>query len=182
MSGRFDAIGQLDGRLILRPFASPRLITCGCPELEEHMPIDDKHDDLYTKADFRAMRERLGLTQQNIADMAGVTVLSVKKWEKLSGNPIPLDVQYLLLSLEERFESGVDAMLADFPSAVGDRGGDSATVEIIYFRSQEDYNKSGRDEGPYGYVNAMSREIARSLEERGVPVRFIYPEERSGRY
>lgn len=136
----------------------------------------------YNKAGFRATRERLGLTQQNIADMAEVTVLSVKKWEKLSGNNIPADVQDLMRSLEDNFDEGVEATLSALAGIVENQGGNPETVEITYFRSQEDYNRAGRDDGPFGYVNAMSRAVASRLTDMGIPVRFIYPEEKAAEY
>lgn len=46
-----------------------------------------------SKADFRAARERCGISQQMLASKAGVKVLSVKRWEKPGEAEAPADVQ-----------------------------------------------------------------------------------------
>ena len=40
-----------------------------------------------SKADFKALRERVGLSQQDVADAANVTRTSVKRWERPGFNP-----------------------------------------------------------------------------------------------
>lgn len=110
--------------------------------------------------------------------MSGVTMLTVKKWEKLNGSNIPADVQDLMHSLEARFDEGVEATLSALVSVIEDEGGNRDAVEITYYRSQDDYSIAGVDESPFGYVNAMSRAVAARLIDVGIRVAFVYPEEK----
>ena len=41
------------------------------------------------KAEFRAMREMVGMTQATLADALGVEVRSVKRWESPSAPQVP---------------------------------------------------------------------------------------------
>lgn len=50
-------------------------------------------------------------------------------------------------------------------------------VDLLYYRSQEHYDRYGRDKGDYAIVNARSREIAAILESQGIEARFRYPED-----
>lgn len=50
-------------------------------------------------------------------------------------------------------------------------------VDLLYYRSQEHYDRYGRDKGDYAIVNARSREIAAILEAQGIEARFRYPED-----
>lgn len=50
-------------------------------------------------------------------------------------------------------------------------------VDLLYYRSQEHYDRYGRGKGDYAIVNARSREIAAILEAQGIEARFRYPED-----
>lgn len=50
-------------------------------------------------------------------------------------------------------------------------------VDLLYYRSQEHYDRYGRDKGDYAIANARSREIAAILETQGIEARFKYPED-----
>lgn len=50
-------------------------------------------------------------------------------------------------------------------------------VDLLYYRSQEHYDRYGRDKGDYAIVNARSREISAILESEGIEARFRYPED-----
>lgn len=67
-----------------------------------------------SKADFRAARERCGISQQMLASKASVKVLSVKRWEKPGEAEAPSDVQTWLghmLDLHiQAVESALDAV------------------------------------------------------------------------
>ena len=110
--------------------------------------------------------------------MSGVTMLTVKKWEKLNGSNIPADVQDLMHFLEARFDEGVEATLSALVSVIEDEGGNRDAVEITYYRSQDDYSIAGVDESPFGDENAMSRAVAARLKDGGIRVAFVYPEEK----
>ena len=133
-----------------------------------------------TKADFRAAREGIGLTQQNIADMAGVNVMTVKRWEKPGGADVPEDVEELLDEQLELFDIMVDGMVAQFREIVEQVGSVPDTLNLTYFRNQADYDLHGRDPGVYSFVNAATREAACRIEGMfpDVTIAYIYPEDK----
>lgn len=50
-----------------------------------------------TKAGFRALREQTGLTQEAVAEQAGVTALTVKRWESPDNGWAPSDAAWRAL-------------------------------------------------------------------------------------
>lgn len=126
-----------------------------------------------TKADFRALREYLGMTQQDVADEAGVSVRTVKRWESPDGQDAPDDVLSYLMACRTAMDADV-ALYLDVVHKEADKG---ATVMVPYYRTQEDLDsvqiKQGADL-PVGYVNALSRRIAERLSGEGYDVSFEY--------
>lgn len=128
-------------------------------------------------AEFRAMRETLGLTRQDVADYAGVSLRSVKRWEDpAEENPPSEDAWELLYDTDDkRFEAVRQALYAVRQSG-------AKAVQLTYYRTQEQYDALGRDEGPYGVANANARAIAERLRDEGVEVEWTYPDEASNIY
>lgn len=128
-----------------------------------------------TKADFKALRETCGLTQQNVADACGVRVLAVKRWEKPGYSAPPRDAWEFLDGCRERMLD-MAGFSTDKAVAARDEVG-LETVALTYFRDQEQYDASGRDEGPYGLANATARLTADYLGAEGFEVEFRYPDD-----
>lgn len=128
-----------------------------------------------TKADFRALRERLGLTQKNLADAVGVELRTVKRWEHPGWGDIPEDVWAYIERMEDSYYQSVEIAIEKAVSLSDSTGVDSVT--LTYYRDQEQYDACGRDDGPVGYVNAMSRDVAAELERCGITVSFRYPDD-----
>lgn len=129
-----------------------------------------------SKADFKARRETLGLSQQDVADELGVAVRTVKRWEAPGWPEPPADAWSLIEECEERRRWSIDVAeraVLDSHAAV------SGEVMITYYRTQKEYDELGRDERPFGMANANARAVAESLQRMGYRVRFVYPEERS---
>lgn len=85
-------------------------------------------------AEFRARRGRCGATQQEVALRAGVTVQTVKLWER-GLYPLP---GYGMDALES-FEDDLDAWKSYARDLrIRRSGGAWKTVRIPYFRSQDD--------------------------------------------
>lgn len=125
-----------------------------------------------TKADFRARREMVGLTQQDIADALGVDVRSVKRWEREGFNDPP-DAAWNLIEFHEAEQTRVVGEIAEaFP--------DGSRASITVFRTQDDFETVKElhgDEGveTFGVANATAMEAARTLDALGVEVAFRYP-------
>ena len=124
-----------------------------------------------THAGFRALRESLGLSLNDVAEAMGVRERSARRWEAPNGQMPPDDAWEWLEGMQARFNDAVDASL----DAVEESGANR--VSITYYRSQDEYDAFGRDEGPYGFVNAVSREVALTLESDGVEASLMFPEE-----
>ena len=128
-----------------------------------------------SKATFRAMRERLGLTQQDVANAVGVRVLAVKRWERPGFPEPPEDAWEHLEVLDSLMEDMVEFSVGkahELTEAVG-----SAPVVLTYFRDQAQFDACGRDDGPYGFANAISREVGAVLTGEGFEVEFAYPDD-----
>ena len=135
-----------------------------------------------SKAAFRAARERCGISQQMLASKTGVKVLSVKRWEKPGEAEAPADVQAWLESMLTQHVEAVEAALDAVEEMTETQGHAPSHVDLLYYRSQEHYDRFGRDKGDYAIVNARSREIAAILEAQGIEARFQYPEDDEARF
>lgn len=129
---------------------------------------------LRTKADFRALRERVGLSQLALADDLGVSTRTVKRWESPDWPDPPADAWGLLDEALARQDAIVDAAV-DAASRTG--AGSGMGVELSYYRNQAHMIESGRDDGYFGMANAAARRVAEELRRLGFEPRFSYPEE-----
>jgi len=125
------------------------------------------------KAWFRATREMLGLTQQDVAEAADVRVMTVKRWERPGDPEPPADVIEWLEALSEAQRDTVDAAVSAVVSSVPLHG----SAQLTYYRTQEQYDELGRDPGPVGMANANARMVAARLDAMGYTVGFVYPDD-----
>lgn len=128
------------------------------------------------KADFKAQRERLGLTQQDISDALGINIKTVKNWEN------PRQARYRISDAAWEYldcAADIQAQQVAYARSVIEKYAEvfaesPIVVPITYFRDQAAYDECGRDAGPYGQANATSRAIACELERMGIQVEFRY--------
>lgn len=130
-----------------------------------------------SKAQFREIRERCGISQKMLADRFSNAVLTVKRWEKPGEAEPPADVQAWLESMLTQHVEAVEAALDAVDEMTETQGHAPNHVDLLYYRSQAHYDRFGRDKGDYTIVNARSREIAAILEAQGIEARFRYPED-----
>ena len=130
-----------------------------------------------SKAQFREIRERCGISQKMLADRFSNAVMTVKRWEKPGEAEPPADVQAWLESMLTQHVEAVEAALDAVEQMTETQGHAPSHVDLLYYRSQEHYDRYGRDKGDYAIVNARSREIAAILEAEGIEARFRYPED-----
>lgn len=129
-------------------------------------------------ATLKGYREICGLTQQALADLAGVSIMAVKKWEK-GEREVPADVSDLVLSRYAQHCRWVDEIVDNTPEIP-----EPSVVSIEYFRSQEQADiASERDTGvigtkahSYQEMNAAARSAAEILMDSGQLVVFNYPD------
>lgn len=131
-----------------------------------------------TKAEFRALRETLGITQQRMADDLGVRVLSVKRWESPRyQQQAPEDAWALLDDLMAVQDSAVGAALAQVRDVADSLGGDPREVVLPYWASQSDYLEhhylAAESDASWTEVNATSRRVASMLRWLGYSVRWV---------
>lgn len=124
-------------------------------------------------AAFKAYRETVGASQQDVADALGVDKRSVKRWEA-GINQIPEMADELILSWLDNFHAGVSAAL-DAADGIG-------RVQLTYYRTQEQYDQYGRDSGQVGRANAIAREVGDILISDGVSVDWAYPDDSDNVY
>lgn len=128
-----------------------------------------------SKGAFRALRESMGLSAHDVAKALAVRERTANRWESYDPDyNVPDYAWDWLDDMRAKFERAINQALGIF----GESGASSAS--ITYYKTQEEYDAFGRDEGPYGFANAISREVALELEARGYEVRLLFPEEADG--
>ncbi|MBY4796769.1 helix-turn-helix domain-containing protein, partial [Collinsella sp. AGMB00827] len=96
-----------------------------------------------TKADFRAVREFIGLSQQDIANDLGISAITPRRWESPSSNEPPeFAWEYLEDQLKRFYEIASYAIMQ-----VTEAEHKPETVVFTLYRSQEQYDEFGRDPG-----------------------------------
>ena len=121
-----------------------------------------------SKADFKALRETVGMSQQVLADALHVDKRSVQRWEA-PGNAWepPADAWEVLDDARERQRWSVDTALEIAWEH------DNVPVSLTYWKSQEEFERAGHD-GDYQMANANARMIAAILENDGRAVSFSF--------
>ena len=147
---------------------------------ETHLPYAERVErEERTKADFAALRETVGLTQANLADDLGVNPRSVRRWEQpgQEGYEPPAEAWEVLDRYADLRRQMVDHARETVMRAGERMGGQPGQAVLTYYRSQEQYDDLGRDEGWYGVANANARAVAAELAHYGVRACFRYPGE-----
>lgn len=135
-----------------------------------------------TKADFRAVRESVGMTQQDVANEANVTLMTVKRWERPDGPEIPAEIVGFMAACRRT----QDEDARRYVEMVRKGCSQGSRVSVPYYRTQEDLDAHQLADGqgtgnPVGYINTMSRKIALTLESLGYDVVFEYQDPRGSR-
>lgn len=120
-----------------------------------------------SKAEFRALREMVGLTHQGMADRLGVKIMSVKRWESPKYPQMaPLDAWKLLDALSFAQAQKVADAIA--------RASEEGRAIVPYWSAAATYDASAPGaEETWTEANATSRRIAAVLFARAVPVEWV---------
>lgn len=134
------------------------------------------------KAELKARREMLGLSQADLAKMLGIDTMNVKRWER-PGQAEPRDFAFELLSNLEAMQRNAINESLDLVEDMAERYGHYPDeVQLTYYRDQEQYDLLGRDDGDFGMANANARAVATILRENGVTVSWAYPDDDANIY
>ena len=127
-----------------------------------------------TLAEFRAIRETVGMTQGMLAEELGVNPRSVRRWESpdYDGYRPPQDAWDVLDEALDTQRRGIAAALGKIDEIVHERGSAPDAVQLPYWTSQEAYDRHHYidDGGDWRMANATSRMLAEMLHERGIEV------------
>lgn len=131
-----------------------------------------------TKADFRAMRELVGYSQQALASVLGIDQRTIRRWEDETCDSHASEEAVELLQSALSVQSQmVDYALQVAEAQSNDFGKAPKVIHLTYYRDQDSYDRFGRDEGYCGIANANSRAAAAELKRHGYEVEFRYPSE-----
>ena len=130
-----------------------------------------------THAGFRALRESIGFSQADVALECGVQERTVRRWETPRNKLAPADAWWLLEHMQAVFAKGVAAAVAQVADIAEEAGRPPKDVKLTYYRSQEQYDELGPDDGSFGFCNAMTREVARKLRQSGIAAEIKYVDE-----
>ena len=125
-----------------------------------------------TPASFKALREGVGYSQAELADVLGVSERSVKRWEQTATDHLAPDEAWELLEdTKAKQDSTVESTLGlvDVMTSTGR----SHPVELPYWKSAEHYAQ-WMDGGSWLVANATARKVAEGLDARGVEYGFVY--------
>ena len=129
-----------------------------------------------TAANFRAMREMCGITQQQVAEVMEVQIRTVKRWEK-GETPVPDDALEWMRECAVEHTLGVRSEVARLTDGVPV----GTALCLTYYRTQEQADLEaeiqGEKAGPYQFVNAVRRSVGERLTDMGYLVSFKYPDE-----
>ena len=121
-----------------------------------------------SKADFKALREIVGMSQQVLADALQVDKRSIQRWEAPTNEwRPPADAWEVLDAAREQQRWTV----ANALEVVRSTENLHASVELTYWKSQEESERAGHG-GDYQMANANVRIIAAILEQEGRAVSF----------
>jgi transcriptional regulator with XRE-family HTH domain len=127
-----------------------------------------------SKAEFRALRESVGMSQADVARALGMTVRSVRRWEtpEPGYHGAPDDAWKLL---DDALAEQAAAVSSSLETAASQPDG---PVQLMYYRDQAQFDAYGSEPGePYGQANANARAIADALRSQGMEVTFTYPDD-----
>lgn len=126
-------------------------------------------------AEVKAMREMIGMSQTDFAEVMGVTRRQAIRWER--DTTPPARACETLERYVMRKAKAVESALETVERVTDQMGHAPDLVPITYYRNQAEYDELGRDEGPYAVANTNARAVAEALMARGIAVEFRYPDE-----
>ena len=135
-----------------------------------------EHQKERTLAEFRAIRETVGMTQGMLAAELGVEARSVRRWESPSAPQVPPQDAWDVLDYAlTNQRHAVAAALGEVDRMAQERVAYPDHVTLPYWPSQAAYDVGHYvdDGGDWRMANATNRMLAYALHERGINVEWI---------
>lgn len=126
-----------------------------------------------TKAEFRALRETVGMTQGALAGEMGVQIRSVKRWENPDAPQEPPEEAWEVLDDAIEAQRRVVSYTLGKVDEIAEKRGDyPKAVAMPYWACSADYKKfhTVPDGGDWRMANANLRLISFALHEKGIKV------------
>ena len=125
-----------------------------------------------TPANFRALRDMVGMKQDEFAELVGVDRSEIRRMDGGKQEIDDLAWSTLGALLDEHLE-----WVGDLTSHAIKKGGnpedpDAQPVRLSYYRSYEDYDQ---DFGSWMQADLVARAAAERLMQLGFRVEFVYP-------
>ncbi|MDR1310752.1 MAG: hypothetical protein LBK01_02595 [Burkholderiaceae bacterium] len=127
-----------------------------------------------TPAEFKTLREFLGLSRSWLAARLGVSLVALLSWE--SDTAVPSRVEAFLLAIEEQIEQNVSAMLDSIAKLKAQPGAESMVISLLRYRDDGDLWRYREDMHPLpaSCHAAMLSMLRRGLRGMQVRNRIIY--------
>lgn len=131
-----------------------------------------------TKQELRAIRELTGITQSALAEMLGVQVRSVKRWESTEApQQAPRDAWDILDEAWDAQQEGLH-VATETARELMESYGDMGAVVLPYWEGQQEYETYSTDSmmgtaGSWREANANIRALATILVHEGIIVNFM---------
>ena len=132
-----------------------------------------------SKSEFKAIRERVGITQAALTSIMGVSQRSVRYWEHpISQRQPPEEAWRILDDALDRQRQVVSFALQKVDEAEETAGTKPNAVRLPYWLTEGDYVQWSTDAmlgiiGDWRMANANNQVLAIILEERGVNVEWV---------
>lgn len=130
------------------------------------------------KADLKAVRESIGITQIDLANEMGVTVRAIKRWEQIGWEEPPEELWELLDDMVYDHERSVDDLVERAERDAQEAGPDGdgpKVVRLAYYKNQKHYERFPHQRGTtHTWGNAIVRRAADILRFKGYRVFFYY--------
>ncbi len=133
----------------------------------------------HTKANFRALRETVGMTQAHLAKECGIDPRSVRRWEDPANSAYaPREFAWdVLIKAREAQIKAIDAAIDAVEQIEEQQGAAPESVSLTYWASATQYAHAHPEEDPANWqmANANARLTAHMLDKMGFKVEFGFP-------
>lgn len=128
-----------------------------------------------TPAEFRTLREALGLSATQVAQLTGYALRTVKNWDE-GTRRIPAAVEVRLLEIEAAVEKVVAGAVQAVKETAEEQGGLPESVSLVRYRTDTDLHRYRPDMAgmPASLHAAMLARLRRELFKMGVVSRIVY--------